>query len=851
MDESLFLAQRYFSSPRDHWWRWDAEGRFLEFASGKSIAPRQQLLSLVESLAENGLPPMDALVLFILSTHQHPEEYLHELQQHPALLQTLTEMKELGLLSPGETFSRQSAAADYLFTKLGQRGSRGEAEEIVDRMRDLDFSSLRSDEERKELKQDLIEKLKCLDRPEAGQAELHQITGYERLPEAKALEVDFPGGIRHLLQDMKGDQNWAALERLTQQALSAISLPKRLSEKQDIPDGGYQDITNRGDLDRLLPGELAHEDEMLLLRLSQGEALFLEREYPPHQPSQREWLILDNGLRMWGEPKLLGLASALAIGLQQEAHQHLELLRPCGEGLEPVSLLTRDGLLDYLFSTESHLECPASMSEFVEEHPNDTVMLLTEKRCLHGLLEQGGFPTRSAPLYLLLVDHRGYLSLEQWSRSGLKKLRHAQLDLEDFIPHASERDLPAQHYPLYALRPCPVRLPFDTENPLCLRLERNIVLSSTERVQLAEWRQDQTYPRILHIRPEARVPIGMGLIPTGKLWIVQAHEQADRVDWTYLEMDPRNGEVLTEQLLERGHAIDRNAFCGFLDTQLLIVQSGKAMTYEPYSGAKTGEFESSVEEHVCQHFYSNRFKKQWSRLVWNRGLKLEAVPNIPEDTLALIENSMGRFRVTLSYHVLQQEGSNWNLKFSGMRHQTKANEGPLASGPDGQTLRWGDFTAHFELGKWEHISQFKLLTAKRLGLRAQFKGIYLDGQRFGILNRKGNVQEFMFTERCELSQGKFQGHQHGHLFVKSPLSGTREILFPNGSRILQDENHVLHLLPADPECPSLSLIIVQQFFVGCSETGDYFGHHPFLAQRPGLDPQQTRKLFAEVLEALQ
>src|SRR6185436_19317174 len=117
-------------------------------------------------------------------------------------------------------------------------------------------------------------------------------------------EIELPPGerVRSLIKTLVNDEELSGLARLAQQLLAATSLPRKLSQSDELPLGGVTDISNRGDLDRLLVSELASDDLTLAVRIATNEALYLRREQPPRSPPFRRALLLDSGVRMWGVP---------------------------------------------------------------------------------------------------------------------------------------------------------------------------------------------------------------------------------------------------------------------------------------------------------------------------------------------------------------------------------------------------------------------------------------------------------------------------------------------------------------------------------------------------------------------
>src|ERR1700688_3209400 len=58
-------AVRYFRSNADDPWRWAEAGRVLVWADGTTIAFREELVSILELLAQNGLPPFRAVAVLL------------------------------------------------------------------------------------------------------------------------------------------------------------------------------------------------------------------------------------------------------------------------------------------------------------------------------------------------------------------------------------------------------------------------------------------------------------------------------------------------------------------------------------------------------------------------------------------------------------------------------------------------------------------------------------------------------------------------------------------------------------------------------------------------------------------
>src|SRR5258708_9747749 len=135
--------------------------------------------------------------------------------------------------------------------------------------------------------------------------------------------------------------------------MAAIRLPRRLAEPEELAIGGVADITNRGPLDRLLLSELAHDDLTLAVGVALNEALYLRREPPMREPPRTLALLLDSGVRLWGIPRVLATAVALALVARDKQHSEVLVWRAHGKQLQPVDLLSPNGITQHLSAVDT------------------------------------------------------------------------------------------------------------------------------------------------------------------------------------------------------------------------------------------------------------------------------------------------------------------------------------------------------------------------------------------------------------------------------------------------------------------------------------------------------------------
>jgi len=87
--------------------------------------------------------------------------------------------------------------------------------------------------------------------------------------------------------------------------------------------GGYQGVTRRGNLDSLVPAELAHSRAMLLYRLLNREALYYGRETAPERRREMVYLLTQAGLELQGDGEFMArvLTLALAEAMRQRGYE--------------------------------------------------------------------------------------------------------------------------------------------------------------------------------------------------------------------------------------------------------------------------------------------------------------------------------------------------------------------------------------------------------------------------------------------------------------------------------------------------------------------------------------------------
>lgn len=169
------------------------------------------------------------------------------------------------------------------------------------------------------------------------------------------------------------------------QMMTTLSVPPRRQAPQALPLGGYADVVTHGSFDRLLPSQHALDDLEFLRRFSENELLFFRREEPPTPTRHKLVVILDQGVRTWGDVRLVLTAATLALAQRAEARL-VEFRLACTSTpdlLDPRAMLVE--LFGQLLEASDLSRDPGLVLERVLETPETTprdIFLLTHPYAL-------------------------------------------------------------------------------------------------------------------------------------------------------------------------------------------------------------------------------------------------------------------------------------------------------------------------------------------------------------------------------------------------------------------------------------------------------------------------------------
>ncbi len=465
------LAAVYLCPPHDGFWRWSETGDAAEWPDGELIAFHEEIELTLRALAPHGLPPFGAVLLFLAACRDSwgtgaqrcaylwqyrnsldwnrlqalppkweeplldglygiqklPSDLRHPAETKPALAEQLFESAAAGGGDPAATAVLR-ALAEGIVTRCFARGA-------VDHQLARDAVSAH-DLSRATGRFVAAVRALLAAFPNIDEKAIRNrlATGVEALPspaEIDALE-------RPLLEQLRDDPEpeLRQLAAIAHQIASVAHLPKPPSTPDELPLGGFSDVSNRGDLDRLLVSELALDDLTLSVRIAMNEALYLRRESPPKAPARRRVILVDNGIRLWGLPRLFAGAVGLALALDAEEGAAVEAFAPgSSDSEEPqsVAMLSRDGLLDLLGRLGTATHPAGACAHLLGREAHDAApdfVLVTHPRAIDDPdFVAAAEAFSSHRFHIATVDSAGRYQLLAAGPAGRREISGATLDL--------------------------------------------------------------------------------------------------------------------------------------------------------------------------------------------------------------------------------------------------------------------------------------------------------------------------------------------------------------------------------------------------------------------------------------
>lgn len=879
MDDTRNWAIGYLAARGDAPWRWADDGEVITWADGTTIAFREEVAFVLEWLIPQGWPPFGALVWLLAACRgKLPPSTISDVPFAPTLdreaapgqlplsafvervraAQASVEAVLAGIARlPEATRSSQKAKAviaEAIFAaNSATSGDQALRQAVLEVLRSGALSDVmlnQSDAAPGKGTGEFAALSKGLAALDLESLALRLRTGLDALPRAATLPAAPATRVRAMLAELRTDPEHAGLARLARDFMASLQLPRALSEPDEMPIGGFADLSNRGNLDRLLLSELAHDDLTLAVRIALQEALYLRREPPVKQPPSTLAVLLDSGVRLWGVPRVLATAVALALIGKSSQHGKLAVFRATGTNLAPVDLLTKEGLTVHLSALETHAHPGAALPAFqraLDDAERHDAVLITQRDvaqdpAFRRSLQAAKFDT----LYLATVDRDGSFELLRSPHTAVPVCR-AQVNVDDLLPAPPTPD---KSRPVLIDRAAHPELPLifsASPFPLLVSVRGNVQASvNTSETgglcvlqdhRLMRWRERglgaQTVSSNL---PNGRT-VWLGELADGSVCVVKSHSSPHQAACRIFGTD---GTTLhSHDWPLRKPPLHGEAHGGVF----YLVCANEALAYDLTSGALLSSIgaphHSSHGRYFFQHF-------KWHILVWDgHQLSLDEVqlsPSVLHESVLRVffrRGHEGPWFVTRNGDIYSGNGTRV-LQLEPIRQV-------VAVADDGARL----LVITDESGKTEMVD---LLRSKRramtapfqprdwqlpvcppaMGVRARFARIAVAAGEIRLYSENGTEWDLeCHDDRLQISKGKepllAQAVSFETMAVKTPAGVAAKVArWPDGRVAWLDRNGMLHLRCADRTRPEITIVLCDGALAAWSSDGLWHGRKFFI-----------------------
>jgi MoxR-vWA-beta-propeller ternary system domain bpX1/MoxR-vWA-beta-propeller ternary system domain bpX0 len=462
--ERIDLTLEYFGSRVGNFWHWSEEGEVVEWQRGNTLCYQVDLLSILRGCYNQPMPHLGAILLVVAACSDNWDAVLarkilndqvkrigwyQEYHQTEALYMMLDHAFDTLKMVHGLSKDVRSEAMRIPLIRavfenlLTTNVAFDDIEPFVECWAEL--AEHLTNPYVKDLQPvNFLQELAALQNcawEEKGTLALEQylLTNLTDTPKPADI-APLPEPITTpltLIEELLQDDKTEGLAQLTQRLMAAINIPAQTKGTSDQPFGGYSDITNRGNLDRLLISELAQDDDTLTARLVNNEAMYLRREEPPSDIERERTILLDTTIQMWGLPRVFALAAALACAEKRQNISHVDAFALRGDRLEDLDLTTKKGVTNALGNLDGHLHCGIALRDFLRHNrasKSHDIIFITDADALKTPDFQVYFTEIKAFLtYLIVVNREGELQVLDISGGRSKSLGTSKMDLNHLL----------------------------------------------------------------------------------------------------------------------------------------------------------------------------------------------------------------------------------------------------------------------------------------------------------------------------------------------------------------------------------------------------------------------------------
>ena len=247
------------------------------------------------------------------------------------------------------------------------------------------------------------------------------------------LTQELPATLEGRLRSLMDRPRFRGGKAFVQHLAGALSLPPRRLADPALALGGFANVTTRGQVEHLLPSQFALDEWDFVRRFGENELLFFHREEPMALERHDLVVLLDQGIRTWGDVRLV-FGAALAALEKQALRGARFLFTTTGyPGLHDPLTLSEEEWGQIVEASDFSRNPAHSLRELLEkpgEGPRD-IVVLTHPRSLEEeeVRRAAQEVDSSTRLFALTLDRLGQGALLELRHGSPLTIRQFRLDL--------------------------------------------------------------------------------------------------------------------------------------------------------------------------------------------------------------------------------------------------------------------------------------------------------------------------------------------------------------------------------------------------------------------------------------
>lgn len=465
----------YFQSYRDYFWEWTTdedvtdntgyhEHNLISIPNAGAIAYRPYIIEVLRMLKDQGFPPFGALLLVLYAvqegyvnqdgmfyylkrvshggyeqqTGKDIESAIHFLEHLSQVESALKKgQNKINLLQTlfKDSHNQLSAVSSELIIKRFEKSpviisQAAEKQELIQAVINRDIKTLALLHHQFPTTESIVNTVK-------GIAVIPELE--DKVVEEEPVIETGKEFVKELIEEPKTFQVGSLVKRIW----SGLKIPMRHLSPGEQPIGGISDMTNKGDFNRMLMSEFAHEEEVFMNRVANNEALYIQREIPPEENIFERVILIDISLKNWGIPKVLAFASAIAVIKHPKAHSECRVF-VLGEYSIPVSLDTVEEVIGNQNAVSPVLNVSNALERFFEEEHTgrdlEVFFITSEENVQDHLMQKVIHENRDRLKFLVTTSADGELNFYKHHKGTRKHIQKIKLPLRELWAHPPKKN---------------------------------------------------------------------------------------------------------------------------------------------------------------------------------------------------------------------------------------------------------------------------------------------------------------------------------------------------------------------------------------------------------------------------